>query len=281
MTPISGARNEGNGMGEYLQHQAVRRKKHRRHRLRKILLNVERITRVICVWLVVVGLGYAAYVAIFSQSVFTVEQIVVRGDLHVLDEATVRHVAGVQKGDHLFHISMSSIQDRLRAHPWVREVAVRRKLPNTVWIYVSEREAMVLLNWDGFYLVDKSGNIFKQAEAKELEDLPVVSGLDDIVVDAHGMGRSAALAQLIDVYKLYTNHPIVEYLGCSEVLFDEYGYVSIITEQPAMRLRLGSTPTKNQFDRLYAVLSAVNTSEKKIKTIDLFMERKVVVRYES
>ncbi len=266
-------------MSEYLQHQAVTQRKKRRQRVRHVMAQMGRIGRVVLSWSFGVALLLGVYLAIGESNFFAVDRLVIRGDLRALDEATVREVSGIHVGDSLFRISLTDAQGRLRRHPWVREVAVRRKLPNTVWIYVTEREPMALLNIDGLYLVDKQGDIFKAAATNELADLPIFTGVNDVVVDGHGVGHSQQLARLIEVYKIFEQHPLADQVGCSEIVRDRFDQVSLVTEQPAMQLRLGHHPSVEQFDRFLTIVPNLRTSGKHVSTVDLFTERKVVVRY--
>ncbi len=267
-------------MNTFLQQQAITLRKRRRHQLRKILFRMERIGRVVLVWALIVGTLYGVYFLIFARSVFTVQQIVIRGDLRVLDEATIREFTGLKLGESLFSVSMRTIEDRLRAHPWIREVAVCRKLPDTVWIYITERNATALLNGEILYLIDTQGEVFKPATTEELNDLPIITGAGNLSIDASGVGHSSELIHLMEIYQLYQRHPLADRFGCSEIILDRYGNISIVTEHPAMRLRMGGEPSVEQLDRLFTVLSAVN-AERRISSVDLFMPRKVVVRYAS
>ncbi|MBI2344016.1 MAG: FtsQ-type POTRA domain-containing protein [Deltaproteobacteria bacterium] len=268
-------------MNQLLQHQMVQRQRQRKARLRKSILQVERIARVVFVWACGIGLLYGAYMAIFTHDFFRVSTVVIRGDLQRLDEATIRDRAGVAVGDHLFRLSMRDIQARLQEEPWIREVAVRRKLPNTIWIFVIEYDAAAIVYGDAFFLTDAEGHIFKQASLEELGDLPILSGIDDMTIDQQGVRRSTELLQLLDVYHLFDRHPLSEHFGCSEIVRERYGHISIVTDQPAVRFRLGEHPSRAQLDRLYTVLSALTSTGRTVSAIDLFMERKVVVRYDT
>ncbi len=267
-------------MNTFLQQQAVTMKKRRRHRIKKVLLQLERIGRVVLVWVLIVGALYGVYFMIFARSVFTVNQIVIRGDLRVLDEATIRDATGVKLGEPLFYLSMGTVQDRLRSLPWIREVAVRRKLPDTIWIYVTEREAVALLNGETMHLVDTQGHVFKPATPSDLADLPIITGVKNLFIDADGIGHSTELNRLLAIGRMFDRHPLADRYGCSEIILDRYGDISIVTEHPAIQLRLGSTPKLEQFDRFYTVMAATS-GERRISSVDLFMSRKVVVRYAS
>lgn len=269
-------------MSEFLQHQAVRSRTHRRHRVRRWLRFVERHLRMVCIWGFGMTLLYGIYAAALVHRTLAVEHVVVRGNLRVLTEAAVRDLAGVAIGDHLLRVPLATVQARLRRSPWIREVGVRRKLPNAVWLYIEERQAAALLNMGGtMHLIDRDGLVFKPAAPEELTDLPVISGVTDLAFDHAQMGYSRQIAQMLQVMRTCERHALAEYFGCSEIVRDRYGRISLVTEQPAMQLRLGASPSEEQFDRLLTIVSTVQTAERPISSIDLFMERKVVVRHAS
>jgi hypothetical protein len=268
-------------MKECLREQSVTRRRTGRHRVRRMALQTERIARIVLLWMLGVGLCIGAYHAMFSMHFFTIDQVVIRGDLQVLLESDILRTAGIREGDHLFRISMRGVQERLRRNPWVKEVAVRRKLPNAVWIYVVERKVVARLHHEVFYLIAEGGNVFPSGTAVYDADLPILTGISDLVIDAYGMGHSAQLNHLLDVYDLYEEHPVAAHFGCSEIFFDEFDQISLVTDLPAMQLRLGRHPQRAQFDRLFDIMSALQQSERSVSAVDLFLERKVVVRYAS
>lgn len=268
-------------MSEYLRNQAVRSRKRRRHMIKQSLRKFEQISRVVIVWSMSVAIIYALCVAAFREKIFGLEQIVVRGDISKLSESSIRELSGLQIGTHLFRINLDKVQKNIRANPWVEEVAVRRKLPNMLWIYVRERQVAALLNSKAIYLVDNSGKVFKKADSEELTDLPIFTGITDLVTDSDGIGHSLQLQEMLALSRIYERHPLAEHFGCSEINRDKFGRVSILTEHPVLSLQLGNEPNIEQFDRLYTIVSSLREKEQNISSIDLFMERKIVVRHAS
>ncbi len=230
-------------MNVSLNKQEVNRYKKRVYRWRSFLRGMRRIALVVCVWGLGISSLYGIYLATMQEDYFTVHKIVVRGSLEHLNEQQIVNVSGLKFGDHLFMFSVDEINERMHHEPWVAKVAVRRKLPDAVWIYVTEREPIAYLNTtNGLYLVDTNGEVFKRASSAELFDLPVLSGVDSIERDPYGIGRSVKIDRLLDVYRMYSQHQLADLLGCSELLSDNYGRVVLVTETPAIWLRLGAKP---------------------------------------
>jgi cell division septal protein FtsQ len=60
----------------------------------------------------------------------------------------------------------------------VKSVRVRRQLPSTLIIDLTERRAAASVTLGGLYLVDETGHPFKKATMDEVDGLPVLTGID-------------------------------------------------------------------------------------------------------
>jgi cell division septal protein FtsQ len=72
---------------------------------------------------------------------------------------------------------------RLLASPWVRDAALRRSLPATVEVVVSERQPIGIgrINGGDMYLVDERGVIIDQYGPQYADlDLPIIDGLSAV-----------------------------------------------------------------------------------------------------
>lgn len=242
---------------------------------------VERFSRSVLVWLVAIGCGIAGYHALLRGNYFRVQHITIAGELAQLSEAELKGLTKIEEGSDLFDVSLHTVQANLRAHPWVRSVAVRRKLPGTIWIYVVEREPVALLSAGGLYLVDAEGNVFKPLSPEDPADLPIFSGITDVLVGSDGAGHSAQLETMLSMYRGFEVHPIAQQFGCSEMVRDRFGRIAIITERPAVMLRFDERTDIAQLDRLLTIVPTLTSTDRKLQTIDLSIEQKVTVKYAS
>jgi cell division septal protein FtsQ len=129
------------------------------------------------VGLAVVAL-YRGVEVIAHARVLQIDRIVVQGNERVTSDTIVRAVEGL-KGQNLMWADLDAWRTRLLASPWVNDAELRRTLPSTVEITVSERVPAMIGRLDGrLFLVDEHGFVIDQFGPRYSSfDLPIVDGL--------------------------------------------------------------------------------------------------------
>jgi cell division protein FtsQ len=127
------------------------------------------------------ALVYGAYrgsSAVTHARVLRVDRILVRGNER-LSKGEVLAVLNGLRGENLISTDLDLWRRRLMASPWVRDAALRRSLPSTVEVVVSERVPIGIGRIAGdMYLVDERGVIIDQFGPQYADlDLPIVDGL--------------------------------------------------------------------------------------------------------
>lgn len=258
------------------QERNVDRRK--RRRIVVILKKIERISLVVLVWMIGAAALYALYTAAVLKPYFTVDTIEVKGDLRILSKDAVIDASGISKGDHLLRVPVNEVQDRLSKNPWIKEVAVHRKFPHMVWIYVKEYVPEAVIRKEGWHYVNRFGQIFKTLTLEDDRNFPVITGLENFS-NENDHELKSKIVELLKVKKLYELSSIGEIYGLSEIHFDENTGVSIITLVDPMQLRLGFGPFREKIDRLQAVYPAIRSHGGMIAYIDFSSEGKVMVKY--
>ena len=160
-------------------------------------------------WLVVTGLvlavlAYGLYrgrTAVARMGMLQVDRIVVRGNER-LSKGEVLAVLNGLRGESLFETDLDLWRRRLMESPWVRDAALRRSLPSTVEVVISERQPVGIgrLNGDT-YLVDERGVVIDQYGPQYADlDLPIIDGLTAAPADdgsAIDVARAELAARLI------------------------------------------------------------------------------------
>jgi cell division protein FtsQ len=110
--------------------------------------------------------------------VLQVDHIVVHGNERLSKGEVLAMVDGL-RGESLFGTDLDRWRRRLMASPWVRDAALRRSLPSTVDIAISERMPVgVSRVGDAMYLVDERGILIDQYGPPYSDlDLPIIDGL--------------------------------------------------------------------------------------------------------
>jgi cell division protein FtsQ len=87
-------------------------------------------------------------------------------------------IAGLQ-GENILTASLDRYRERLLESPWVADAALRRVLPGTVEVVVSERRPIGLCRVNGdLYLLGRDGTILDEYGPQYAEyDLPIIDGV--------------------------------------------------------------------------------------------------------
>lgn len=124
---------------------------------------------------------YACYRAAdlaLSAQALTVTRITVSGNTR-MSRGEVISLLDDLRGRNMVLVNLEDWRRKLLASPWVADAAIRRVLPGTVEVLISERLPMgVGRLGDALYLIDERGGIIDEFGPNYSElDLPVIDGL--------------------------------------------------------------------------------------------------------
>jgi cell division protein FtsQ len=131
--------------------------------------------------LAVLVVGYAGYRAtalVLHASGLQVRRIDVRGNVR-LSSGDVQAIVDGLRGSNILTADLASYRKRLMQSPWVAGAELRRLLPSTVEVFVSERRPMGLCRLgSALYLVDPRGTLIDEFGPQySAFDLPIIDGL--------------------------------------------------------------------------------------------------------
>ena len=186
---------------------------------------------------------------------FAVREIQVGASTHVSGDE-IRQLAGVEVGDRLLAVDPDAVATRVTMHPWILSARVRRELPSTLVIEVTERQAVASALLGALYLVDGTGHPFKRATFAEADGLPVITGVTrDQYASVRGTSE-AVFRQALALYTAYNDgHPDRPKL--SEIHVDTRTGFSLILFEGSGEIRIGQGNFEAklaQFDRIFAAL---------------------------
>ncbi len=115
-------------------------------------------------------------VAVASDSGFRVENILVEGRKYS-DPDILLAVINIEKGDPIFSFNPSEAKTQIEKTDWVKSVRVERRLPDTIYINITEREPLALWQSEnGLSLIDNDGEIITRSNLDKFKNLLMVSG---------------------------------------------------------------------------------------------------------
>jgi cell division septal protein FtsQ len=204
--------------------------------------------------------GYQAAVFATTASALRVQNLSVDGNRR-LSAGEVSALLEGLKGENLLTADLERWRERLLASSWVADAELRRRLPGTVDVVVTEREPIGIARWrDNLYLVDVAGGVIDEFGPRYADcDLPLIDGLlvsgaaGSLVDQARGrlvaelmadIRRRPDLARRVsqidvsnpfDVHVILDGDPAVIRLGTTRFLERIWGYVEL---QAALRQRV-------------------------------------------
>lgn len=147
-------------------------------------------------WLWVAPAVFIAVVVLWALTfspLFAAKHVRVEGNQRLSDQA-VRARSGVEESTNVFHLDADAIASRLLADPWIAAATVRRDLPNTVVLDITERRAVGRINalGDASVLADDGSEL--PIAGVDLSALPFVRAALGAPTEAQ---RHAAAAMLV------------------------------------------------------------------------------------
>ncbi len=204
------------------------------------------VLKVVLSALVTAGLAYGSllgYRWATTSPTFALHAITMTGTDRASDAALTK-LGGIVLGTNLFVLDTGAIERSLSSHPWVKHVSVRRSLPSTLSIVVTEHTPVAMMSLGDLYLVNTDGEPFKRVQATEPIDLPLLTGVEREDFVSHRDESLAAVRQTLSVIDAYSKSSASKGHSLSEAHLDETGVTLVTTSGEEIRLGEGGVPEK-------------------------------------
>ncbi len=127
---------------------------------------------------------------------FAVKNILVDGR-HYTDADTLKAMINMERGDPIFAFHPSEAKDMIEKLSWVKTAHVERRLPDTIYIKITERKPMALWQRNQkLSLIDAEGVVLTDHNLAPWKNLMIVVG-DDAPKKAQGLLKMLQLEPLI------------------------------------------------------------------------------------
>jgi cell division protein FtsQ len=215
---------------------------------------------------------------IFNSRLLQVQRIRVHGNVKLSGGEVQALMRGLQ-GSNILTTSLSRYRHRLLESPWVAEVALRRVLPSTIDVYVSERRPFGLCRLGNqLYLIDRDGTVMDEFGPQYAEfDLPIVDGL--VRAPKHGApavddSRAELAARVVD--SLRGNSDLIKRVSQIDVS-DAHDAVVLLDDDPAL-LHVGEEKFRERLQSYLEIAEALRQRIPEIDYVDLRFDQRVYVK---
>ncbi len=195
---------------------------------------------------------------------FSVQKVLVEGRQKT-PEPLLRAALGISPGDPVLTLSLAAARARIEAIQWVQHAVVRRVLPNTILVQLTERRPFAVWQHDGkFVLIDRDGNIVTDSDvAAFANELPLVVGA----------GAPSAAATLLDALAA---QPSLQSRVLAAVRVGERRWNLRMTSGTDVLLPEGAAP--QALAKLVQLENDHKLLDRPLQTIDLRLPDRLVIR---
>jgi cell division septal protein FtsQ len=227
-----------------------------------------------------VGLVLGYYYTINSEY-FTVKKVVLQG-LNRVTRAEVLAKTGLSKPSNVLASNLKEMGLAVKTIPWVEDVNLKRKMPDTIIIDIKEHRPCSLVNLDGLFYLNEKGQPFKKVDAKEKPGLPIITGFskeDFLKREVFTQRDLTEVFSLLEV--LAERNDRFRLDNISEVNFDPARGISIFTRNDNVQVKVGLGDYRAKMRRLGRVLAHLKIKGKAEGLVYFNLESspRVIVRH--
>jgi cell division protein FtsQ len=211
---------------------------------------------------------------------FAVSEISVTGHKRRTSDQ-VAQIAGLNKGANILDLDLGGARARLMADPWIADAKLARKLPDTVHVHVTEREAAGIVSIAESYLVTRDGEIIKRLEPNDPLDLPIVTGITVQQLSEDREGAVLRIKRALDLAGEYDRSALAQRMPLQEVHVSAEGTIDLVVGRNATVLKLGAAPYRRKLEQAARVVFELDKRAARAEAVMLDNEarpERVVVR---
>jgi cell division protein FtsQ len=207
------------------------------------------------------------YVIFFiSHSVFfPITQVSIIDARHRIDPIVLEERLSQDIKTGFFKVDLKKIHEDLLSFPWVKNVKIARRWPNTLLITIEEHEPMAV--WNQESLIDKEGEVFTPEKVTKFSDLPQF------------MGSSEALPMMVKYYSTFEKLLLPINLHMTRIVVSRYAEWSI-TLNDGLVIYLGNELVDKRLQRFVKIYDTIfSSSNRNAKYVDMRYSNAMVVRW--
>jgi len=155
--------------------------------------------------------------------------------------------SGIAVGSNIFALDTDVAERKLLENPWIAEVKVTRRLPSTLRVELSEREAAaVVVLGEHLYLVTPEGVPFKEIQAGDPFDMPLITGASPENLQRDRKREIERIQTSLEVLRQFERIPLSRVYPPEEVHLADAGDVTLTCGKDGVTLELGTGPFRKK-----------------------------------
>jgi cell division protein FtsQ len=178
--------------------------------------------------------------------------------------------SGLSEGMNVFSVDAKETQKRLVNLPWVKKAQVTRIVPDRIVVEVVEHRPVAVINLEGLYYVNRSGDVFKRVQPGESEDLPVLTGVSRTSFHDQPERARRHIRESLRLLKTLGDLPCMAKKRVAEIHSDELMGPSVVLDPGALTVRLGNRDMLGRLSTLCQLMDTIDRHRLKPRSILLY-----------
>ncbi len=97
----------------------------------------------------------------------------------IISKENIINLSGVQVGNNIFYINSRAIKETIKTNPYIKDVKIKRKLPDVVIFEVKERNAYFYTQFkDNYFIIDKDTRLLEKRNNIKNMNLVRLEGIE-------------------------------------------------------------------------------------------------------
>ncbi len=244
-------------------------------KVRKKLYN---ISRGVAIFIIIVALVLLTnrIISFFQNThIFGKNSIIVQGN-KFLSVNDILQSADIVNIKNIFKVNLKEVEKKLEMHPRIKEVYVKKKLPNYLVIKIREREPVALINIKKDFLykiyeVDNDGYIIGEGDRISNYNLPIITGLESDNIILGVKIKDDGILNLLKILdrinkKVYNFDRLIAEVDLKDS--DSENSLIMILSKNNVPVILGVSNMYSKLIKLNSLLSVISDRIKDIRYID-------------
>ncbi|MGL5507650.1 MAG: cell division protein FtsQ/DivIB, partial [Paraclostridium sp.] len=118
-------------------------------------------------------LFFMSIYVIFSSTLFDLRELEIIGNINIT-KSDIIEITNIELEKNVFQYKLNKLESRMKLNPYIEDVKVKRKLPNTLQIDVKEykEDAIIYNNNNKYITINKNGRILCEKDKITNKNIP-------------------------------------------------------------------------------------------------------------
>jgi cell division protein FtsQ len=177
--------------------------------------------------LLVIIVVIAIMIVIFSSSLFNLKNLEITNN-NIVTSENIKSLAEIEDGINIFRVNTKLVSEKIKKNSYIESVKIKRKLPDTIEIEVTERVRRYMLQVADSYIYINNQGYMLEVSTEKL-DLPIITGFKTDLSNAKSGDRLDVedlenMEMIIKIMETATNNDIGNLITKIDIS-DEKNYI--------------------------------------------------------